>query len=73
MPGRELLPAGLSRLQIEEALLGGVAYLLCARLGEPQRLADDYSEALHFLLLPYLSDGETDRVVAAERWRAPSP
>lgn len=67
-PGRALNPraAELSDT-LEETLAGGIAWIAYQRLvaGEADRIPSLLSEALEFVLLPYLGEEETARAVDA--------
>ncbi len=66
-PGRSLNPraAELSDA-LEETLAGGVVWIVYQRLvaGESERIPSLLPEALEFVLMPYLGEGETTRAVA---------
>jgi AcrR family transcriptional regulator len=51
---------------LDETLIGGVAWIVYQRLvaGEAERVPELLSETLEFVLVPFLGEGETARIVA---------
>jgi AcrR family transcriptional regulator len=68
--GRELYPEAAARPElVEQALIGGVASVIGARLtaGQLDRLPQLRPELIQFLLTPYLGDVEAFRVATPPR------
>lgn len=65
-PGRDFNPrAGELSETLEDTLAGGIAWIAYQRLvaGEAKRLPGLLPEALEFVLMPYLGEGETAQAV----------